>query len=224
MKKKLNWEKTALLIDKYERKANHTPTRGVPQTPTTKSTPTRKPRLVTNTDTPSKKNDDMAQTPVRKQKDQVVSEEPSLDSTRNEPTTSTPQPQTGGNTNSIVNRLLDYIIGDSPSTSFALICEKCHANNGLIPSDEKDNVQFYCKKCGHYNMSKKRKQQFIYNKSIKESIEKEKKDSENESTDNDIVEEIEDNSDDEQVGTGEKESLTNEPVVRKRGKKKASKS
>lgn len=56
---------------------------------------------------------------------------------------------------SVLDRLLDYIIGDSPTSGFALICVKCHFNNGLIPKDEMDSAQFICKRCQYFNSRKK---------------------------------------------------------------------
>lgn len=70
------------------------------------------------------------------------------------PLPSSPAPQSEIS-RSIIDRLLDYIIGDSPTTGFALICKKCHFNNGLIPKDEMESAQFICKRCQFFNSGKK---------------------------------------------------------------------
>eukprot|EP01122_Echinamoeba_exundans_P007604 TRINITY_DN236_c0_g2_i1.p1 TRINITY_DN236_c0_g2~~TRINITY_DN236_c0_g2_i1.p1 ORF type:complete len:421 (+),score=67.09 TRINITY_DN236_c0_g2_i1:31-1293(+) len=50
-----------------------------------------------------------------------------------------------------IDKLVDLLIGESPSNSFALICEKCKTNNGLAPQDDMELVEFVCSKCGHLN-------------------------------------------------------------------------
>jgi hypothetical protein len=50
-----------------------------------------------------------------------------------------------------IDKLVDLLIGESPVNSFALICEKCKANNGLAPQDEMDLIEFACSKCQHLN-------------------------------------------------------------------------
>jgi hypothetical protein len=40
-----------------------------------------------------------------------------------------------------MDKVVDWLIGDSPSSSFALVCEKCKANNGLAPVDEMDGIR-----------------------------------------------------------------------------------
>jgi hypothetical protein len=51
----------------------------------------------------------------------------------------------------MMDKLLDFFVGDSPSKSFALICKKCKAHNGLAPIEEMDSIQFICGACGNLN-------------------------------------------------------------------------
>lgn len=50
-----------------------------------------------------------------------------------------------------MDKLVDMLVGESPSNSFALICEKCRSNNGLAPRDEMESIEFVCSACRHLN-------------------------------------------------------------------------
>lgn len=145
-KKKLDWEKTTFLIDKYEKKSNLSPMQPFKNGPLKPGTPNQTKLKQGNIDSPIKHNVD---------KPEIKPEDIKKDtsSISNAPVDAKEVESSG-----FFDRLLDYVIGDSPSNSYALICEKCHANNGLIPLEEKDNAQYYCKKCDHHNVSKKNKE------------------------------------------------------------------
>jgi len=49
------------------------------------------------------------------------------------------------------DKLVDYLVGDDLEQSAPLLCEKCGQNNGLIPKDEMQTIQFKCKFCQHFN-------------------------------------------------------------------------
>ena len=49
----------------------------------------------------------------------------------------------------MMDKLLDFFVGDSPSKSFALICKKCKAHNGLAPIEEMDSIRKSAW-CDHY--------------------------------------------------------------------------
>jgi len=57
------------------------------------------------------------------------------------------------------DRLADSILGDddpnmaSPSSRYALICEKCFAHNGLVKESMWEDAQYVCPKCNHFNAS-----------------------------------------------------------------------
>lgn len=63
------------------------------------------------------------------------------------------------------DKLADAILGDdeqsfqSPSSRFALICEKCFNHNGLVKESMWEDAQYVCPKCGHFNASVKAKKQ-----------------------------------------------------------------
>jgi len=49
------------------------------------------------------------------------------------------------------DKLVDFLVGDSPDQSVALICVKCKQHNGLVPPDEIETIQFKCRYCNHFN-------------------------------------------------------------------------
>ncbi|KAF8165987.1 hypothetical protein B0H34DRAFT_794299 [Crassisporium funariophilum] len=57
------------------------------------------------------------------------------------------------------DKLADAILGDddpniaSPSSRYALICEKCFAHNGLVKESMWEDAQYVCPKCNHFNAS-----------------------------------------------------------------------
>jgi hypothetical protein len=56
-----------------------------------------------------------------------------------------------------IDRVLDLIVGEetSPSTKYALVCEKCFHHNGLALEEELDNLKYTCPHCGHLNLKRK---------------------------------------------------------------------
>ncbi|RXW18256.1 hypothetical protein EST38_g7596 [Candolleomyces aberdarensis] len=71
------------------------------------------------------------------------------------------------------DKLADALLGDddptfaSPSSRYALICEKCFTHNGLVKESMWEDAQFICPKCGHFNASARSKKQ--HRKSISPS-------------------------------------------------------
>ncbi|KAF8804825.1 hypothetical protein BYT27DRAFT_7258855 [Phlegmacium glaucopus] len=61
------------------------------------------------------------------------------------------------------DRLADSILGEddpiiaSPSSRYALICEKCFAHNGLVKESMWEDAQYVCPKCNHFNASTRSK-------------------------------------------------------------------
>ncbi|KAG9295966.1 hypothetical protein G9A89_011818 [Geosiphon pyriformis] len=54
------------------------------------------------------------------------------------------------------DKLVDVIVGDEgPETKYALICENCHVHNGLVLSQEIEDIQYMCPKCNHFNPSRR---------------------------------------------------------------------
>lgn len=64
------------------------------------------------------------------------------------------------------DKLADAILGDdditgSPSSRYALICQKCFAHNGLVKESVWQDTQYVCPKCGHFNPSARSIQQGV---------------------------------------------------------------
>ncbi|TEB32138.1 hypothetical protein FA13DRAFT_1687368 [Coprinellus micaceus] len=63
------------------------------------------------------------------------------------------------------DKVADAILGDddssfaSPSSRYALICEKCFTHNGLVKEGMWEDAQYVCPKCGHFNASARAKKQ-----------------------------------------------------------------
>ncbi|PPQ92761.1 hypothetical protein CVT25_003870, partial [Psilocybe cyanescens] len=61
------------------------------------------------------------------------------------------------------DKLADALLGDddpstaSPSSRYALICEKCFNHNGLVKESMWEEAQYVCPKCGHFNASARSK-------------------------------------------------------------------
>ncbi|KAI1725691.1 putative integral membrane zinc-ribbon metal-binding protein domain-containing protein [Ditylenchus destructor] len=53
-----------------------------------------------------------------------------------------------------LDRILDYIMGESISNRYALICVQCHAHNGMALKEEFEQIAFFCFKCNAYNASR----------------------------------------------------------------------
>lgn len=58
---------------------------------------------------------------------------------------------------SIVEKFVDYLVGDGPNNRYALICKYCYSHNGMSLKDEFDYLNFRCCFCNNLNMAKKQK-------------------------------------------------------------------
>ncbi|KAF9476787.1 hypothetical protein BDN70DRAFT_881978 [Pholiota conissans] len=63
------------------------------------------------------------------------------------------------------DKLADALLGEddpniaSPSSRYALICEKCFMHNGLVKESMWEDAQYVCPKCGHFNPSARSKKE-----------------------------------------------------------------
>ncbi|AFN83727.1 putative integral membrane metal-bindingprotein [Encephalitozoon romaleae SJ-2008] len=51
----------------------------------------------------------------------------------------------------MMDSITDVVLGDDPSTMYALICKKCNHHNGLVHPNEYDLNEFYCYNCNELN-------------------------------------------------------------------------
>ncbi|XP_068143830.1 endoplasmic reticulum junction formation protein lunapark-A isoform X2 [Drosophila tropicalis] len=69
----------------------------------------------------------------------------------------TPFPITDDRSRSALDRLMDFIVGDTPSNRFGMICKECHAHNGMLPQEEYEYTTFRCAFCNALNPSRKKR-------------------------------------------------------------------
>ncbi|KAL3071867.1 hypothetical protein niasHT_031058 [Heterodera trifolii] len=53
-----------------------------------------------------------------------------------------------------VDRVLDFLMGESINSRYALICAHCHTHNGMALLEEFKSLSFFCYKCNGFNASK----------------------------------------------------------------------
>ncbi|CAH8851684.1 unnamed protein product [Trichobilharzia szidati] len=56
---------------------------------------------------------------------------------------------------SLVDKLLDLLVGDGPDKRFALICGECAAHNGMALEEEFEYLAFRCCYCNHFNPARR---------------------------------------------------------------------
>ncbi|KAF9645401.1 hypothetical protein BDM02DRAFT_3101450 [Thelephora ganbajun] len=144
IKKKTNYYTTRNLLDRYD---ESTLSPGAPQR--------RQPVPQTPVQIPQRQ-------PNHKQ-GQTKSQSTPAPATLQTPFAPTPQPPPR---KQWYDKLADAILGDddttgSPSSRYALICQKCFAHNGLVKESVWQDTQYVCPKCGHFNPSARSIQQGI---------------------------------------------------------------
>ncbi|XP_011874904.1 PREDICTED: protein lunapark-A isoform X2 [Vollenhovia emeryi] len=58
---------------------------------------------------------------------------------------------------SVIDRLVDYLVGDGPSNRYALVCRQCESHNGMALKEEFEYFAFRCCYCGFWNPARKQK-------------------------------------------------------------------
>ncbi|EDW02726.1 endoplasmic reticulum junction formation protein lunapark-A [Drosophila grimshawi] len=67
----------------------------------------------------------------------------------------TPFPVVDESARSALDRIVDFIVGDSPQNRFGMICKECHRHNGMLPVEEYEYTTFVCAFCGVLNPARK---------------------------------------------------------------------
>ncbi|KYQ56139.1 Protein lunapark-B [Trachymyrmex zeteki] len=57
----------------------------------------------------------------------------------------------------IIDRLVDYLVGDGPANRYALICRQCESHNGMALKEEFEYFAYKCCYCGFWNPARKQK-------------------------------------------------------------------
>jgi hypothetical protein len=69
----------------------------------------------------------------------------------------TPYPIINSNSKTVVEKLVDYVIGDGPNNRFAMICKECFMHNGMALQEEYEYATFRCAFCSAINPAKKQR-------------------------------------------------------------------
>lgn len=69
----------------------------------------------------------------------------------------TPFPVIDQRNKGVVEKLVDYLVGDGPSNRFAMICKQCMSHNGMALQEEYEYTTFKCAFCGTLNPSRKQR-------------------------------------------------------------------
>ncbi|XP_070491828.1 endoplasmic reticulum junction formation protein lunapark-A [Chironomus tepperi] len=67
----------------------------------------------------------------------------------------TPYPIIDNSQKSVVDKMVDYLIGDGPTNRFAMICQQCFKHNGMALQEEYEYAAFRCAFCNFFNPAKK---------------------------------------------------------------------
>lgn len=69
----------------------------------------------------------------------------------------TPYPIINHNQKGVIEKMVDYLVGDGPNSRFAMICHQCLMHNGMALQEEYEYSAFRCAFCGAYNAAKKQR-------------------------------------------------------------------
>lgn len=58
---------------------------------------------------------------------------------------------------SLMDRMVEYLLGDGPQNRYALICSECHSHNGMAIKEEFEYLSFRCCYCYAVNPARKQK-------------------------------------------------------------------
>ncbi|XP_017066272.1 endoplasmic reticulum junction formation protein lunapark [Drosophila eugracilis] len=68
-----------------------------------------------------------------------------------------PFPIVDDRSRSALDRIVDFIVGDSPKDRFGMICKECHSHNGMLPKEEYEYTTFRCAFCNVLNPARKKR-------------------------------------------------------------------
>lgn len=69
----------------------------------------------------------------------------------------TPFPVIDQRNKGVVEKLVDYLVGDGPTNRFAMICKQCMSHNGMALQEEYEYTTFKCAFCGILNPARKQR-------------------------------------------------------------------
>jgi len=57
----------------------------------------------------------------------------------------------------VLDRMVEYLVGDGPTNRYALICRRCHRHNGMALKEEFEYLAFHCAYCQFLNPAKRKR-------------------------------------------------------------------
>ncbi|XP_058815385.1 endoplasmic reticulum junction formation protein lunapark-B isoform X2 [Topomyia yanbarensis] len=69
----------------------------------------------------------------------------------------TPFPIINHSEKGVIEKMVDYLVGDGPNSRFAMICRECTMHNGMALQEEYEYTAFRCAFCGAINPAKKQR-------------------------------------------------------------------
>uniref|UniRef100_A0A182PD21 Endoplasmic reticulum junction formation protein lunapark n=1 Tax=Anopheles epiroticus TaxID=199890 RepID=A0A182PD21_9DIPT len=69
----------------------------------------------------------------------------------------TPFPIINQNEKGVLEKMVDYLVGDGPTNRFAMICTECCMHNGMVLKEEYEYTAFRCAFCNALNPAKKQR-------------------------------------------------------------------
>uniref|UniRef100_A0A336LNE8 Endoplasmic reticulum junction formation protein lunapark n=1 Tax=Culicoides sonorensis TaxID=179676 RepID=A0A336LNE8_CULSO len=88
---------------------------------------------------------------------QVSNRMPNTPSYPQTPQIRTPFPVIDQRNKGVVEKLVDYLVGDGPSNRFAMICKQCMSHNGMALQEEYEYTSFKCAFCQTLNPARKQR-------------------------------------------------------------------
>ncbi|KAH8369928.1 hypothetical protein KR093_001475, partial [Drosophila rubida] len=67
----------------------------------------------------------------------------------------TPFPIVDESKRTALDRIVDFLVGDSPQNRYAMICKECHRHNGMLPMGDYEYTTFHCAFCNALNPARK---------------------------------------------------------------------
>ncbi|XP_058451319.1 endoplasmic reticulum junction formation protein lunapark-B [Malaya genurostris] len=71
----------------------------------------------------------------------------------------TPFPIINHSQKGMIEKMVDYLVGDGPNSRFAMICRECTMHNGMAHQEDYEYTAFRCAFCGVFNPAKKQRSQ-----------------------------------------------------------------
>lgn len=97
------------------------------------------------------------QTPMMQQQSGLIHRPMGMVPQQTMPYRRTPYPIINHNQKGVLEKMVDYLVGDGANSRFAMICKECLMHNGMALQEEYEYAAFRCAFCGAFNPSKKQR-------------------------------------------------------------------